>query len=530
MVGNLDGIKQQLEKLNCEEKLIDFFRYGWHILEPGTELKIGWVLESICDHLEAVTRGDIIRLLITVPPGTSKSLLSNVFWPAWEWGPMDMSHKRYISFAHKEANSERDTRRCGNLIRSEWYMNKWGDRVIMDPARNSNTAYDTMNRGFREVGSVGGGVTGRRADRLICDDLHSVIAAESEPKREGVLYWFAEELSNRLNSISKSAIVVIMQRVHEMDVAGMILEKELGYHHLMIPMHFEPERRCYSVVKSTYMDSPKELVFYNHDKHAWQKERPEEIINPRMEYRYNVDPRVEDGELMFPELFPHDAVENLEKTMAAMGGSYAIAGQMQQRPAPRSGGMFKRSDWIIVDEKDVPKTFANVVRGWDLAATKDGGGAQTAGVKIGITHDDKIYVMDSHCGRWGPNEVITQIKNTAEIDGKFVRISIPQDPGQAGKVQKSSYAAELHGYDVSFSPETGDKETRAIPFAAQVEAGNVYLVRGSWNSGYINEAAMFPRGQLKDRIDASSRAYGELIAKKKKTWVRSAPRLIYRND
>jgi len=163
----------------------------------------------------------------------------------------------------------------------------------------------------------------------------------------------------------------------------------------------------------------------------------------------------------------------------------------------------------VIDQ--APEGLFNVCRGWDLAATKDGHGAFTVGCKM-ASHDGIIYVLDVQRGRWGPHEVMTRLKLCAEQDGYSVRQSVPQDPGQAGKSQKSAIAAALEGYDVRFSPESGSKEDRARPLSAQCEAGNMRLVRGPWVDAFINEACMFPSGEFKDQVDASSRAYASLLA------------------
>jgi hypothetical protein len=108
--------------------LIAFVRYFWHVLEPETKFIDGWVVWAICEHLEAVTAGEISRLLINVPPGAGKSIFVDVFWPAWEWGPMDLSHLRYISFSYAASLTERDNGRFRDLVMSPAYQELWGDR------------------------------------------------------------------------------------------------------------------------------------------------------------------------------------------------------------------------------------------------------------------------------------------------------------------------------------------------------------------------------------------------------------------
>lgn len=505
----------ELDKYESENSLLRFMSLGWHALEPGVEFVPNWGVEAVCDHLEAVTHGHIRRLLINVPPGCTKSMTTNVFWPAWEWGPKNLPHYRYISFAHEQKLAVRDNVRCRSLVQSEWYLKHWGETFGFRRDQNAKEYYENTRTGWRQA-CAAKSLTGRRGDRVIGDDPHSVHGADSEAEREDVLQVFSETVPTRLNKQAESAIVVIMQRVHERDVSGLILAQEMGYEHLMLPMEFEKNRKCYSTVKPSYIKNPKkEKVYYNKEEKAWSPEIVEDDHNPKIEERYLVDIRKEDGDLLDPVRFPRKSIEELKTAMRAWGGTYAEAGQLQQRPAPRGGGMFKKSDFIIIDSlSEIGVTIGpNQVRGWDLACSTKKNSPYTVGVKI-LKAGDKIIVMDVNRYKKGPGGMEAEIKRTTEADGRSVTQDLPQDPGQAGKAQKAALAGLLHGYVVKFSVESGDKELRATPFAAQVEAGNVYLIRAEWNDAYLNEAALFPNGQFKDQIDGSSRAYAAVIKPK----------------
>jgi predicted phage terminase large subunit-like protein len=220
------------------------------------------------------------------------------------------------------------------------------------------------------------------------------------------------------------------------------------------------------------------------------------------------DPRQNDGYLLDPVRFPRAAVEDLKHVK----GAYAYAGQDQQRPTPREGGLFKRH-WFEGKIIGAAPPGTRWVRHWDLAATKSTTAARTAGVKLGRTPDGRYVVGHVVKTQDEGNAVRKLIKATAETDGRSVEISLPQDPGQAGKVQKSDMVAMLAGWTVRAEPETGDKYTRAEPFSVQCEAGNVYLLQGEWNDDYLDELCLFPGGSFKDQVDASSRAFGRLVGK-----------------
>ncbi len=459
-------IAKDAERIREEcRSLAGFVREAWHVVEPSVAYVHGWHIDAICRHLEAVTSGEITRLLINVPPGTMKSLLCGVFWPAWEWGPKNRPEMRYLGSSYSEHYAKRDNRRMRDLVASEWYQTLWGDRVKL--TRSGEMAFANTRTGFRQ-GVPFSRLTGGRGDRVIIDDPHSVDGAESEAERLSTIRTFRESVPTRLNDPQRSAIVVVMQRLHEADVSGTILSLGLGYEHLMLPMEFEPERCCRTSIGF-------------------------------------VDPRREEGELLFPERFSRAVVERDKVPL----GSYAVAGQFQQRPSPRSGGLFQRGDFEIVDA--VP-AGAKRCRAWDFAASKARPGRQpdwTVGLRMAEA-DGIFYVETVARGRWSPAEVERNLKNMATQDGPTVMIRMPQDPGAAGKADAETKIKLLAGFPLRVLSITGDKATRAKPASAQAEAGNVKLLRGDWNEAFLDEICAFPNAQFDDQVDAFADALNEL--------------------
>lgn len=449
--------------------LYEFVKASWHIVEPFTPFVGGWAIEAMCHHLEAVTRGEIQYLLINVPPGMMKSLLVAVFWPAWEWGPMGMQHLRYLTSSFSESNVLRDNRKMRQIIESEWYQALWPE-VVLSRDQNAKHKFENVKKGFRE-GRAFQSMTGGRGDRVIIDDPHSVETAESEVEREKTVLLFRESITDRLNDIRKSAIVIIMQRLHEADVSGIILSLKMPYVHLCLPMEFDPARRC-----ETHVDG--RLFFRDH--------------------------READGELLFPERFPSEELERL----ALAKGQYAYAGQYQQLPAPREGGMFKVDQILPVDA--VPKGGLRV-RGWDIAGSERKNSAYTAGARLCIV-DSIIYIEHVSRARAEVDKAVDLIAQTAEWDGgDNVRQHLPQDPGVGGKALRNLLASKMAGLDFGFSAEIGSKHDRAIPFAAMVNSGMVRIARGDWNAELLAELRLFPGSQYKDQVDALSRAYAEIL-------------------
>ncbi len=455
-----------------------FTREAWKVLEPDAPLVWNWHLDALCDHLEAITAGRINRLLVNVPPGSSKSLFVSVMWQAWEWGPQALRSKRFLTTAFNDTPVKRDTRKCRDLMLSDWYRALWPEVVL---TRTGETSFANSGTGTRE-GVAFGSLTSQRGDRLIIDDPHSTETAESLAERSATTRKFREGATNRLNDQETSAIVVVMQRLHEDDVSGTILKLGMEYVHLRLPMEFDSKPIKLNG-RVFHPKAPNAIGF--------------------------VDPRSQDGDLLDPVRFPPETIAKLKRDM----GSYAYAGQYQQRPTAREGGLFKR-EWFDGKIVTLAPQGTRWVRHWDLAATKKETAARTAGVKIGRAPDGTFIVGHVVTAQDEGNAVRKLIKATAELDGHGVAISLPQDPGQAGKIQAKDMIGMLAGFVVSATPETGDKVTRAEPFSAQCEAGNVLIVRGEWNDAYLDELCLFPGGSFKDQVDASSGAFGRLVMKR----------------
>jgi hypothetical protein len=192
--------QRDAERLRAEQArrggLIEFVRYFWHVLEPSTrELVEEWPLEALCDHLEAITFKEIKRLLINVPPGFMKSLLVNVFWPAWEWGPMNMPFLRHLAFSYAERLTTRDNNKLVRLVMSPGYRTLWGNRFEMLKIGEKRPENDRT--GYVLATSITGIGTGERGDRIRLDDPHNVVDIESYEVRQKTVMFFRESMSNR---------------------------------------------------------------------------------------------------------------------------------------------------------------------------------------------------------------------------------------------------------------------------------------------------------------------------------------------
>lgn len=456
-----EAARELLDRREAARSLRAFVRQAWHVPEPSTRLIWGWHLDAICEHLEAVTRGEIPSLLINIPPGAMKSLLVSVFWPAWVW--IRSPETRWLYSSYAQSLSLRDSVRCRRLIQSAWYQTRWGGRFQLTGDQNRVERFDNTAMGYRIATSVGGAATGERGDYVVVDDPHSVLEAESDRVRTSTVQWWDETMSTRVNDFQHPRRVIVMQRVHAEDLSGHVLEQG-GYEHLCIPMEYEGAKYRTSI--------------------GWQ------------------DPRETEGETLSAERFPPTVVADLKRKL----GPYAAAGQLQQRPAPRKGGMIAVENIEIVDALPVTGRYG---RYWDKAGT-EGGGDYSAGVKLLEAPDGTIYIADVLRGQWSTDTRNKTMVQTATLDGRTTAIGVEREPGSGGKESAEITVKLLRGYNVRIDLVTGDKATRAKPFAAQVEAGNVKMLRAPWNADFIAEARDFPNGKHDDQIDGASGCYNML--------------------
>src|SRR5882672_668963 len=395
---------------------------------------------------------------------THNSLLVMVFWPAWEWGPGGRPAMQYIASSYREDFCIRDSNRFRQLVQSGWFQERWPMHIVRSADKYVQNEFGGHRRILPFTKLLGG-----RADRVLIDDPHSLDGAESETQREDAIRQFRETGLLRLNDPATSAIVIIMQRLHQADLCGTIQALGLRYVHIMLPMRFDPERRC-----ETFLGK---------------------------------DWRTEPGELIFKDRFPLAVLERDELGMTA----YAVAGQFDQRPAPRGGHLFKRA---MIKAVDVAPGGCKWVAGWDLAASEKKSAAYTCRVLLGFHPRERQYYV-GHVVRErvaNPEALIlaTSSQDLAMVGSNY-EISIPQDPGAAGKILAKSLAAALSGYSVTTSPESSDKYSRAQPVGAQVEAGNLSVVDGPWLLPFLDELEMFPASARKDQVDALSRAFARFV-------------------
>ena len=443
----------------AEQRLYEFVRQAWHIVEPDWEFLPGWHLEAICNHLEAVAQGTIRNLLINLPPGHCKSRLCNVFFPAWVFIRQPSARFFHASYAQELAT--RDSIDCRYIIESDWYRERWGHVVELIDDQNQKIKFMTTHHGWRMATSVGGRGTGEHPDFILVDDPHNVRQAESDVERQACLHWWDATICSRglIRGVRK---VVIMQRLHVADLSGHILERG-GFDHICLPYRFEPDRMSPTTI-------------------GW------------------TDPRQTPGEILWPGVPPQmmDAFNAFPPRLDA--------GQLQQRPVAEGGALFRR-EWFTVVPR-APLAAQAAIRYWDKAATENGGD-YSAGVLM-VSDNGLWFVVDVVRGRWSIRERNQIILQTAQMDAQnFPQLTtvVEQEGGSGGKESAEFTVRQLAGYHVRIDRVTGAKLLRAQPLADQCEAGTVRLVQGAWNYSFLEELSAFPAGKNDDQVDAASGAF-----------------------
>jgi predicted phage terminase large subunit-like protein len=462
-----------------------FVQHFWCEVEAQAEFKDGWHIRAICEHLEAVSRGEIENLLINVPPGTSKSTLVSVMWPAWEWA--SRPGLRYFGASYSEPISIRDAMLCRDVVTSPEYQRLFPE-VTIDSAQNQKTHYALTSGGWRVATSVGGRGTGLHPHRKIVDDPHNVKQSESDAERQAALDWFSGTLSSRGKALN-AATVVIMQRLHEKDLSGYIMSgpSAAEWEVLVLPMEYEPARKF----------PVKRLPFK--------------------------DPRTREGELLWPALYDARKVATLQTAL----GEYRTAGQLQQRPAPAGGGILKRDKFRLwpADRPVPPLHF--VLQSYDTAFTEDTNNDPSANTTWGVfEYGGRNHVMLLEC--WADHLTYPVARKRLMDDWRSARYGGDKTdplnkPRRADVVlieEKGSGISLLQDLRLAnlpikgYNPGKADKTARAHMASPFLDQDIVWVLESKrdkgepvkWARPFLEQCEQFPNAEHDDMVDTFTQA------------------------
>lgn len=468
--------------------LVDFVRAAWPIMEGGTDYRHNWHIDLISEHLEAVFRKEIDNLLMNVPPGCMKSLLTTVAFPVWCW-TLDPT-TRFLTASYGQDLSTRDALRSRYLIESPWFQELWGGFITLDAGQNQKTKYQNTDGGWRLATSVGGRGTGEHPDIKIVDDPHNVKEAESDSERQTALDWFDMTLASR--GVSRNArTCVIMQRLHEFDLSGHIMEKDTfatEWEHICLPMRYEPNRYTSTIGKDPREDTKEELLW--------------------------------------PSLFDEKKVSILSKSL----GEYGTAGQLQQRPSPPGGGILKISHVQLWPSSRGIPAIEFILQSYDTAykdpkkegkTDPDPSACTTYGIFTAPDNLPAVLLLDAWTDQipypvlrsrvlrdwkatYGGDDKTRKGRKADAIlvEEKASGISLIQDlqlanvpvtaynPGNADKVARAHLAAPLFELDRFYVLESTARPGQAI----------------SWAQPLITQMEKFPNAKHDDLVDTFTQA------------------------
>lgn len=479
----LDMIKREKDRRNASASLYEFVKQSWAVVEPGVPFVGSWHIETICEHLEAVSAGDIHRLLINIPPRHSKSTIVSVMWPMWEW--LTAPDQKFLCASYSGNLSIRDNLKARRLVQSPWYQERWGHLFKLAGDQNAKQRFENDQTGYRIATSVGGTATGEGGSRLILDDPHGAQAAQSDTIRESDLEWFDVVWSTRLNNPKTDAMVTVMQRLHERDISGHILEDIGGWEHIKIPAEYD------GVKRTTVLG--------------------------------NYDPRTQVGELICPARFGEEEITRLKQLL----GTYGASGQLQQDPTPSGGGILKTKYFNLWPADKALPQFEYILQSYDCAFTEKTTGDPTACTVWAIfTHDNQRNAMlidawDEHLSypelrKRAIQDWQTEYGGTSVKDG-LRRARRPDRILVEAKASGQSLIQDLRLAKVpviSYNPGMADKISRAHQAAPTLELGLLWVPESgknkghpvSWANAFLKQIAKFPVAEHDDYVDTFSQA------------------------
>ena len=486
-----------LEASIAADSLADYTPMAWPVIEPATHFRSNWHIDAINEHLEAVTDGGLRRLIINIPPRHMKSTSVGVMWPTWTW--LRHPHVRFLFASYAQTLVKRDSVKCRRIIESkggrledgtlvervgyQGLLRLLGATWNLAEDQNEKLRFENTEAGYRLSTSVDGSATGEGGDIIVIDDPHKADEVDTVTglQRQNVLDWMDGTMSSRLNDPKTGRVVLVMQRLHQVDLTGHLLEQG-GWTHLCLPAEYEPKHPF-----------------------VWPD-----------------DPRTEPGELLWPEHFGRDEIDDLKHKM----GSYRAAGQLQQRPAPAEGGILKTRWWKyfdkdLLDEEAFYGRFSRVWQSWDTALKEKTTSDYTVGLLIGQDLAQR-YVLRRWRGRVGLTDMTTAVKDMAA----WAKERMPRHASHSIYVENAALGPELMAalrrdvQGVVPIDADRDKVSRAYAISPQLEAGNVMVPGASlpdlsgpdptltpaWVQELVTECSSFPNAANDDQVDALTQA------------------------
>ena len=473
-------LKFALEKKLCEMSFYEFFKAAWIVVEPAVPLSTNWHHKYICDTLQEECERIIAQkpktkdIIINVPFRSTKSLIVTVMFPVWAW--IKSPKLRFITSSYSATLSIELATKSRDIIFSDWFKKRWEDVFHIKKDQNLKERYENNHIGMRRATSVGGTVTGQGGDFLIVDDPLSPQMANSATERDNANEWYRTTFYSRLNQADIGVRIIIMQRVHEDDLSGFLLDREtrLNYKHICIP--------------ATNTDGnikPKSLEkFYNKDTGLFWEDR-----------------------------FSQKVLDDYKNAL----GTYGYAGQLQQTPTPLDSGMIHR-DWFRIDRFRKDEAIVNFII--DPAYTANQKNDPSALLAYTYT-ENKWQIVDCVNVRKEFPELVKFIPEWVQKNGYTNKSRIYVEPKASGKSIVQTLVRETGLNVKEDKPPTKDKVARVSDISASLESGRVSLLNGKWNEEFLDQLTKFPAAKHDDMVDCL------VMAVNKEIWGSRTGKVVY---
>jgi predicted phage terminase large subunit-like protein len=467
----VDAIDKEL----AERHLAEFIRQMWTTIDPHDYVH-GWHIDAISEHAEAVINLELLRLVINIPPRHMKSITLSVGLTPWAW--LKKPELQFVYFSYASTLSIRDGVKARRVFESPLYKQRWTDKFTITSDQNTKIRYDNDKGGYRICTSVDGVATGEGGDLLIIDDANNVQDAESDAVRSGTNQWFDEVIQSRFNDPKTGALISIQQRSNAKDLTGHIMSKYGNdYTYLILPGRFEVESRRKMALRT---------------------------------FHGFTDPRKEEGELLWPDRFGLAEMAALEKGL----GTFGTAGQIQQRPAPREGGIVPLDKFGRYKVMPARETWIRISLTFDTALKEKELNAYSV-CQVWVETPRGLFLLyiwrkkcrypvlkrsaKNLCEEWVAHEVLIEDKSTGCVliqdlqeDKKYPIKAI--DPGGIDKVMRMEAEADAIESGLCWIPED----------ASVVVNSGIAEHPCTWLAEFEDEVIDFPNSEYKDQIDPMS--------------------------
>ena len=558
-----------------------FINDAWEILEPSNPYLSNWHIDCMSEYLHAVNLGQIKRLIVNIPPRYMKSLQASVLWPTWSW--IDHPSLRWLFASYSSGLSTKHSLDRRQVIQSPWYQERWGHIYQLSGDQNIKTEYMNTRRGHMLATSVGGTATGKGGDIIVVDDPHNPMQAESDALREAAIEFFDRTLTTRLDNKKTGAIIVIMQRLHDMDLTGHLLKqnsmiadleknmqeqalKEYADRMTMMEMQLraaehistgqvtlapedliKPKRS--EIEAAEQLEEMVNQINYQKQAAATMKEVAPDQLSPHEQPPLETNVRDNSNNLWthlcLPAIAPRKTVitfplsgklvereegdllwparenkANLAQVKISLG-TYGFAGQYDQDPSPAGGGILKSEWWRYYTVLPSHKDIEMGVISIDCAF-KDLADSDYACAQAWWKIGSNRYLIDQIRGKWSFPLLLTQLRLFIRKND-VCKYRLIEDKANGSAVIQT-IRDEISGI-IPVDPQ-GGKVARAHAVSPQVEAGNFWLPDPRlqpWVDDFTLECAKFPKGVNDDQVDCFSQAGVYMEKKHFQNWVAKIP-------